>query len=168
MPRTRGKCAWSRPHASGLNCLNGPGKSPAARMIGMNRPWRERTRLLGAPSHYSSRALWKSATWLMGRAPQVWLGHRSFMAVERLRKSAPSWIRKGAVPTAYSTLVSCHRTRARPSRSLLRSTKERRSPEPCSLFRSRNPRPVYHRRPSLSEMSQHGRAPLAVPRASWL
>jgi hypothetical protein len=34
--RTRGKCAWSRPHALVTTCLDGPGYSLTARIIGMS------------------------------------------------------------------------------------------------------------------------------------
>jgi hypothetical protein len=68
MPRTQGECAWSRSRAKSMKCLNGPGKSPAARMVGMNRRWRERSQGCWAHRHNcSSRAGWAPATWCMGR-----------------------------------------------------------------------------------------------------
>jgi hypothetical protein len=52
-------------------------------------------------------------------------------------ESAPISIVRRAPPTASCSLVSPHRKRTKPSLSLFRSTEERRSPESCSSFRSR-------------------------------
>jgi hypothetical protein len=64
-------------------------------------------------------------------------GIQKFIGLRPIGNSAPVSIGRRAPPSVSPSSVSSHRRRTKPSPSLSGSTEERRGPETCSSFRSR-------------------------------